>query len=98
MIEAIQNAGHELAMHYDAMSDGLPWCRDQFTRQFHALETLFRGQRPVSNKNHYLRWEGDTELFTWCEEHGIQLDQTKGASKTGEAGFNFGTCHPFFPV
>ncbi|MCW3098103.1 MAG: hypothetical protein JWL77_3721 [Chthonomonadaceae bacterium] len=98
MIEAIRNAGHELAMHYDAMSDGLTWSREQFTRQFHALQTLFRGQRPLSNKNHYLRWEGDTELFTWCEEHGIQLDQTKGASKTGEAGFNFGTCHPFFPV
>jgi len=52
----------------------------------------------VSNKNHYLRWEGDTELFAWCIKRGILLDQSKGASKTGEAGFNFGTCHPYRPV
>src|SRR5204863_7237946 len=29
---------------------------------------------------------------------GIQLDQSKGASKTGECGFNFGTSHIYFPV
>jgi hypothetical protein len=95
---AIQDAGHELAMHYDAMSDGLDWGRSEFTRQWTELTALFSGHAPVSNKNHYLRWEGDTEFFRWCEDHGIELDQTKGASKTGEAGFNFGTCHPYFPV
>lgn len=29
---------------------------------------------------------------------GIQIDQTKAVSKTGEVAFNFGTCHPYFPV
>ncbi len=38
------------------------------------------------------------ECFHWCEEHGIQLDQSKGASKSGEAGYNFGTCHLAFAV
>jgi hypothetical protein len=38
------------------------------------------------------------EFFDWCAQRGIQLDQSKGASKTGEAGFNFGTCHVYFPV
>ena len=38
------------------------------------------------------------EFFDWCAKKGIQLDQSKGASKTGEAGFNFGTCHAYFPV
>lgn len=95
---AIRDAGHELAMHYDSMTPGLPWSQEQFVRQWEELVALFGGERPVTNKNHYLRWEGDTELFRWCLDQGIQLDQSKGASKTGEAGFNFGTCHPYFPV
>jgi hypothetical protein len=96
-IARIAADGHELAMHYDAMSEGCPWSHELFHQQWEGLVDLF-GQKPVSNKNHYLRWEGDMELFDWLVEHGIQLDQTKGASKTGEAGFNFGTCHPHFPV
>jgi len=94
----IQNAGHELAMHYDSMTEGLNWGADQFSMQWRGLVDLFNGHQPVTNKNHYLRWEGDTELWEWCEAHQIKLDQTKGASKTGEAGFNFGTCRPYFPV
>jgi hypothetical protein len=98
LIAAIRDAGHELAMHFDAMSEGLGWNEMAFEQQWRQLATLFGGQAPVSNKNHYLRWEGDTELFEWCAGRGIRLDQSKGASKTGEAGFNFGTCHPFRPV
>jgi hypothetical protein len=94
----VKAAGHEFATHYDSMTEGLPWSEQQFDRQFRELKTLFGGEQPVTNKNHYLRWEGDTELWDWCAKHGIQLDQSKGASKTGEAGFNFGTCHPYFPV
>ena len=90
--------GHELAMHYDSVTDGYPWRHDLFHAQWLGLVELFGGAEPVSNKNHYLRWEGDMTLFHWCQEHGIQLDQSKGASKTGEAGYNFGTCHPYFPV
>ena len=89
--------GHELAMHYDAISDGCPWSHELFHQQWEGLVDLF-GLEPVSNKNHYLRWQGDVEFFHWCVEHCIQFDQTKGASKTGEAGFNFGTCQPYFPV
>lgn len=96
-IAQIAADGHELAMHYDAMSEGCLWSHELFHQQWQGLVDLF-GQKPVSNKNHYLRWEGDMELFYWLVEHGIQFDQTKGASKTGEAGFIFGTCHPYFPV
>lgn len=94
----IHAAGHELAMHYDAMTTGLNWGQDQFSSQWRSLVELFGGRAPVTNKNHYLRWEGDTDIWEWCESHQIQLDQSKGASKTGEAGFNFGTCRPYFPV
>jgi hypothetical protein len=97
MMAKIKSAGHEYATHYDAMTPGLPFAEEQFDRQFRELKQMF-GEQPVTNKNHYLRWEGDTEVWDWCAKHGIQLDQSKGASKTGEAGFNFGTCHPYFPV
>ena len=97
LMTRIQAAGHELAMHYDAMSDDCPWSHELFHQQWLELVALF-GAEPVSNKNHYLRWEGDMDCFRWCEEHGIQLDQSKGASKSGEAGYNFGTCHLYFSV
>lgn len=96
LIAEIRAAGCELATHYDALD--FPWSEAEFDRQWQELCALFGEDTPVSNKNHYLRWEGDSEFFTWCARRGIQLDQSKGASKTGEAGFNFGTCHPFFPV
>lgn len=98
LTDRIQQAGHELAMHFDAMSEGMPWDESSFDRQWRALTELFGGAAPTTNKNHYLRWQGDTEFFEWCHKRGIQMDQSKGASKSGEAGFNFGTCHPFFPV
>jgi len=97
LIAAVRKAGHELAMHFDAMSDGTAFTEDEFDRQWAALKLLL-GEAPATNKNHYLRWEGDTEFFDWCERRGIRVDQSKGASKTGEAGFNFGTGRPFFPL
>jgi peptidoglycan/xylan/chitin deacetylase (PgdA/CDA1 family) len=97
LMNEIRAAGHEFATHYDAMTEGLDWSRAQFDRQIVELKNLF-GEQPVTNKNHYLRWEGDMEFFDWCCAHGLQIDQSKGASKTGEAGFNFGTCHTYFPV
>lgn len=90
-------AGHELATHFDAMEEGQVWSRANFRRQVAELTALF-DTVPVSNKNHYLRWEGDDEFWHWCVEEGLQLDQSKGPSKIGGSGFNFGTCHPHFPL
>lgn len=97
LIEKIRAAGHELATHYDAMSEGLSWGESEFEKQCRELRALL-GDDIVTNKNHYLRWQGDMEFFGWCEKVGIQIDQSKGPSKTGEAGFNFGTSHPYFPI
>jgi hypothetical protein len=94
LIEAIRAAGHELATHYDAISEGCLWSEAQFDAQWKELTNMF-GQRPVTNKNHYLRWEGDTEFLEWCKQRGIELDQTKGTSKVGEVGYIFGSCHPY---
>lgn len=98
LIERIRAEGHELAMHYDAVEEGTMWDEGAFHQQWLSLKNLFGGEPPVTNKNHYLRWEGDTEFYEWCLRRGIQIDQSKGPSKTGEAGFNFGTCHPYFPI
>lgn len=97
IIADIRQAGHELAMHYDAMTEGLPWSEGEFDKQHRFLADLLDRQ-PVTNKNHYLRWEGDMEFYRWLEGRKIQVDQSKGPSKIGEAGFNFGTSHPYFPV
>ena len=93
----IKSAGHELAVHYDALGEGTNWSNEDCGRQVRELTAQF-GEQPVSNKNHGTRWEGDTEFFDWCVNAGIQLDQSKSPSKTGECGFTFGTCHPYFPV
>jgi hypothetical protein len=99
IIRAIIADGHELATHFDSMTDGCPWGEQYFDSQWRQLCEMFGpDHKPTTNKNHYLRWEGDTEFFDWCVQRGITMDQSKGASKTGEAGFNFGTCHPYRPV
>jgi peptidoglycan/xylan/chitin deacetylase (PgdA/CDA1 family) len=106
VIAAIRAAGHELAMHYDSFSVDRPWSEANFVGQREALAEMFGGQppgpgsaaAPITNKNHYLRWEGDSDLWRWCVRAGIQLDQSKGPSKTGAIAFVFGTCHPYFPL
>jgi hypothetical protein len=84
-------------MHYDAMTAGLDWGRNEFEKQHRFLCDLLE-RKLVTNKNHYLRWEGDMEFYGWLEAHGVEVDQSKGPSKVGEAGFNFGTSHAYFPV
>lgn len=98
IIERIRANGHELAMHFDAVEEDTAWNEGAFYEQWRTLKRLFGGEAPITNKNHYLRWEGDSEFFEWCARRGIQVDQSKGGSRTGEAGFNFGTCHPYFPL
>jgi peptidoglycan/xylan/chitin deacetylase (PgdA/CDA1 family) len=99
IIDAIRADGHELATHFDTVTEGHAFTETEFDRQWRLLcEQFGPNDAPVTNKNHYLRWEGDTEFFAWCVARGIRLEQSKGASKTGEAGFNFGTCHLYRPV
>ncbi len=97
IIQKITDSGHELATHYDAYSNFADWRQDKFSEQVDKLTALF-GITPVSNKNHVLRWEGETEFYGWCEAKGIQLDQSKGDCQSGETGFMFGTCHPYQPM
>ncbi len=98
LYRAIRSAGGEIALHFDALTDtpSTRWSISSLRLQFQWLvkET---GVCPVSNKNHYTRWEGRIEFFRWCQRLGIQADQSKGPSKPGTIGFLFGGSHPWRP-
>lgn len=98
-VAAIAAAGHEQALHYNALDevDHARWGREHLIAQ-DAWGRELVGRSFVSNKNHYLRWEAWTEFYGWCEERGIEIDQSRGPSKPGNIGFPFGSCHLSYPI
>lgn len=94
-MEEIKAAGHELSLHYNALDH--PWSEEEFDAQYKELVELF-GEQPISNKNHYTRWENGTEFFDWCARRNIWIEQSKGPSKPGEIGFTFGSGQLYFPL
>jgi len=97
---AITLAGHENALHYNAMDDSdlATWGWPQMRAQYAWAQAVTGEEDIVSNKNHYIRWEGWTEFYSWCEQLGIKIDQSRGPSKQGTVGFPFGTAHVTFPM
>ena len=97
---AITAAGHEHSLHYNSMADAdlASWGWPQFRAQYAWAQAVSGREDIVSNKNHYTRWEGWTEFYTWCERTGVQIDSTRGPSKQGTVGFPFGTAHLSFPL
>lgn len=94
----VQADGHETALHYNARpEDGGAWGEEQLRSQLAWLRREAGLERIVSNKNHYLRWEGEVECFRWLEAAGIRSDQSKGPSKKGNVGFPHGSSQPWFP-
>lgn len=99
LMRQIEDAGHELALHFNANpKEGGAWKQTDFVRQWGWLSEMIAQRKVISNKNHFTRFEGWGELFEWCEACGIESDQTRGPSKRGNVGFLFGTCHPYFPI
>ncbi|SKC72745.1 polysaccharide deacetylase family protein [Krasilnikoviella flava] len=98
--EEITAAGHEHALHYNAMHDAdlASWGWPQIRAQYAWAQAVTGREHIVSNKNHYTRWEGWTEFYTWCERLGIEIDESRGPSKQGTVGFPFGTAHVSFPL
>lgn len=96
--EQVKAAGHEIALHYNALPmDGGLWSREEFLRQLAWVKAETGTQSILSNKNHYTRWEGKLEFFRWMEDAGVESDQSKGPSKKGNVGYPHGSCLPWFP-
>jgi hypothetical protein len=99
LYEALAAAGQEIALHFDALEMGpLSEFTEANLRAQNAWLKAASGISPVSNKNHYTRWEGRLQFFEWCERLGLRAEQSRGPSKIGGTGFPFGTSHPYFPV
>ena len=99
--DRIVNEGHEVALHYNALESEIEqscWSEEHFRIQLKMLQEQFPEHAIVSNKNHYLRWEGDVQFYQWCERVGIKVEQSKGGTKRGNKGFLAGTCHPYVPM
>ena len=90
----------EIALHYDARSRGpqTSWSKENFLLQHGWLMKEAGLEHITSNKNHYTRWEGRLDFLRWCEEAGINSDQTRGPSKQGATGFPLGGSQPYFPL
>ena len=74
------------------------WSKENFFLQRRWLMNEAGLRHVTTNENHYTRWEGRLDFFRWCEEIGIQTDQTRGMSKKGTIGFPLGGSQPYFPL
>ncbi len=99
LYRAILDSGCEIALHFDAFTNSplTTWSKRNLKVQWQWLIDL-TGITPISNKNHYTRWEGRLEFFRWCEDLGIIAEQSKGPSKRGTVGFLFGGSIPWRPL
>lgn len=96
----LKEQAFEIALHYDALNGGewRSWSKDNFVFQHRWLMKEAALQHITSNKNHYTRWEGRLQFLRWCEELGINSDQTRGPSKKGTIGFPLGGSQPYFAL
>jgi hypothetical protein len=90
----------EIALHYDARTGDAEtsWSKENLVLQQRWLMEQTGLDRIVSNKNHYTRWESRLDFLRWCEEVGIDSDQSRGPSKQGTIGFPLGGSQPYFPL
>ncbi len=96
----LKEQDYEIALHYDARTGGpqTSWSKENFLLQHRWLLKEAGLAHITSNKNHYTRWEGRLDFLRWCEEVGINSDQTRGPSKKGVIGFPLGGSQPYFPL
>jgi len=96
----LKDQDFEVAFHFDAKTGGehTSWSKENFFMQHKWLSKEAGLNHITSNKNHYTRWENRLDYYRWCEEIGINTDQTRGPSKKGTIGFPLGGSQPYFPI
>ena len=96
----LKQQGFEIALHFDAKTGGQQtlWSKENFLMQHRWLLQEAELEHITSNKNHYTRWESRLDFLRWCQEVGINSDQTRGPSKQGTIGFPLGGSQPYFPL
>ncbi len=96
----LKDNGFEIGLHYDARTGGpdTSWSRENFLFQKQWLMEKADLDHIHSNKNHYTRWENRIDFFRWCEESGVESDETCGPSKKGTIGFAMGGSQPYYPI
>ena len=69
------------------MSDGTTWSEHEWDEQLNKLVAMFGAEQSRSpTRTTTPAGKATPSSGTGAVKHGIQLDQSKGASKTGEAG------------
>ena len=98
--DTLKDQGFEIGLHYDARTGGTEtwWSKANLILQHRWLMQEAGLDHVTTNKNHYLRWESRLDFLRWCEEIGINSDQTRGPSKRGATGFPLGGSQPYFPL
>jgi hypothetical protein len=97
---SLRDQQFEIALHYDSLAGDAKtsWSKENLVMQHEWLMKETGLDHTTSNKNHYTRWEGRLDFYRWCEEVGINSDQTRGPSKKGTIGFPLGGSQPYFPL
>lgn len=91
----LRHLEHDIGLLYNAVEAGT-WHEDRYKIQLTHI-TRASGGSMAASRTLDTRWERRNQLFQWCDLNDVRVEESKGPNHPGNAGFLFGTCHPFRP-